>query len=113
MGSISGSSLKAQSKLFGSLGDESRLSILLAMQNGARTVGQIVATTGLSQSNVSNHLACLRDCGLVDCEKDGRLVRYWVAVPRLWDLLVGADEILKDKTQQIQACANFEDAHVG
>lgn len=105
--------LELRSKLFRGLADTSRLSILLTMQEGQRTVSQIVAETGLSQSNVSNHLSCLRDCCLVHSEKDGRLVRYWVAVPRLWDLLAGADEILKDTTRRIQACANYEDAHVG
>jgi len=60
--------------------DPSRLSILDALHTGALTVGEIVEATGLTQSNVSNHLACLRDCGLVIAEQQGRqLVRLFVS----------------------------------
>lgn len=37
----------------------------------------------LSPSNVSNHLTCLRDCGIVVAEPEGRRTRYEVADPRL------------------------------
>ena len=38
---------------------------------------------GLSRSNVSNHLACLRDCGIVVAEPEGRKTRYEIADPHL------------------------------
>jgi ArsR family transcriptional regulator, cadmium/lead-responsive transcriptional repressor len=53
-------SIEVQAKLFRGFSDPSRLSILDALQNGAPTVSEIVTETGLTQSNVSNHLACLR-----------------------------------------------------
>ena len=68
--------LAVKAKLFRGFGDPSRLGILDALRQGPRTVGEIVDTTGLTQSNVSNHLACLRDCGLVASEQQGRYVTY-------------------------------------
>src|SRR5271163_3444159 len=51
--------LTLQAKLFRGLSDYSRLSILQALRAGPLTVGEIVAATGLSQPNASNHLRCL------------------------------------------------------
>jgi ArsR family transcriptional regulator, cadmium/lead-responsive transcriptional repressor len=62
-----------KAKLFRGFGDPSRLNILDALHVGPLTVSQIVETTGLTQSNVSNHLGCLKDCGLVVAEHSGRL----------------------------------------
>jgi DNA-binding transcriptional ArsR family regulator len=55
-------SVDLQAKLFRGFADPSRLSVLVALRNGPLTVGEIVEATGLSQSNASNHLGCLRDC---------------------------------------------------
>jgi len=38
---------------------------------------------GLSRSNVSNHLTCLRDCGIVVAEPEGRQTRYEISDPHL------------------------------
>lgn len=67
---INSDTLKA--KLFRGFSDPSRLSILEALRNGPLTVGEIVEATGLTQSNTSNHLSCLNDCGLV--RRDQRAV---------------------------------------
>ncbi len=54
-----------KAKLFRGLADASRLRVLEAICHQPLTVSAIVAATQLSQSNVSNHLSCLHDCGLV------------------------------------------------
>ena len=64
--------INLQAKLFHGFADPSRLAILEALRERPRTVGEVVAATGLSQPNVSNHLACLRDCGLVTSRPAGR-----------------------------------------
>ena len=47
------------------------------MANGARpTVGEMVELTGLSQSRVSQHLALLREAGVVSPQREGQIVRY-------------------------------------
>ncbi|MGD2158330.1 MAG: metalloregulator ArsR/SmtB family transcription factor, partial [Anaerolineales bacterium] len=65
-----------KAKLFRGFSDPSRLKILEVLRSGSLTVGEIVEKTGLSQPNTSNHLSCLRDCGLVLAEQNGRFVTY-------------------------------------
>src|SRR5438034_7340946 len=86
--------IQLQAKLFRGFSDPSRLSILYALREGPRTVGEVVAATSLSQSNVSNHLSCLRDCGLVTSKQEGRFVSYQLSDPRVDQLLGLADELL-------------------
>jgi DNA-binding transcriptional ArsR family regulator len=89
-------SIEMQAKLFRGFSDPSRLSILDALREGAATVSEIVEATGLSQPNVSNHLSCLRDCGLVVSEQQGRFVYYELSDKRVGKLLMLADELLAD-----------------
>lgn len=58
------------------LADASRLAILHSLLAEERRVSEVVEETGLSQPNVSKHLACLWGCGLVAREKRGREVHY-------------------------------------
>jgi DNA-binding transcriptional ArsR family regulator len=86
--------IEQQAKLFHGFADPSRLAILEALRDGPHTVGEIVVATGLSQPNVSNHLACLRDCGLVNSRPAGRFAFYQLSHSRIDRLLRLADEIL-------------------
>jgi ArsR family transcriptional regulator, cadmium/lead-responsive transcriptional repressor len=53
--------------------------ILVALLDGASYPGQLASELGLTRSNVSNHLACLRGCGLAVATYQGRQVRYALA----------------------------------
>ncbi|HYJ78011.1 MAG TPA: metalloregulator ArsR/SmtB family transcription factor [Longimicrobiaceae bacterium] len=101
------SSLALKAKLFRGFSDPSRLSILEALRDGARSVGEVVEITGLSQSNVSNHLACLLDCGLVEREPQGRRVIYRLADERVGALLGLADELLEDVAHGVYVCPRY------
>lgn len=106
-------SLDLQTKLFRGLADPSRLSILESLRAGPRAVGEIVAVTGLSQSNASNHLRCLSECGLVTGEQRGRFVHYRLSDPRLEALLSLADELLAGTAQGVDPCRNYEGGERG
>jgi DNA-binding transcriptional ArsR family regulator len=95
-------------KLFRGFADTSRLAILQSLRDGAITVGEIVAETGLTQSNVSNHLACLRDCGLVTTEQDGRFVYYTLSDKRVERFLNLADELLSHVARGVYECVHYE-----
>ncbi len=98
-------SLKA--KLFRGFADPSRLTILETLRSGAMTVSEIVSATGLSQSNVSNHLGCLRECGLVEVEQQGRFAQYRINGEQVTELLELADQLLADFAQGIYACTRY------
>lgn len=101
--------IQLQAKLFRGFADPSRLSILQALRGTPRTVGEIVGLTGLSQPNVSNHLACLRDCGLVTATPRGRFVVYALSDPRVEHLLHVADELLAEVARGVYACTRYEE----
>ncbi len=96
-----------KAKLFNGFADPSRLAILEALRESPRSVGEIVEATGLSQSNASNHLACLRDCGLVANEKRGKYVHYRLSDPRVGELLALAEAVLADVAQGVYACTRY------
>lgn len=101
-------SLALKAKLFRGFSDPSRLAILEALRGGPRSVSEIVEATGLTQSNVSNHLSCLLDCDLTVREQKGRFAIYELADPRVEALLAGADEILGDVAKGMYVCPRYE-----
>ncbi len=97
-----------KAKLFRGFSDPSRLAILEALRGGALSVSEIVEVTGLTQSNASNHLACLLDCGLLARRPRGRFNFYQLADPRVEALLAGADEILSEVAKGVYVCPRYE-----
>jgi DNA-binding transcriptional ArsR family regulator len=95
-------------KYFRGLGDATRLRILgLLEERGDLSVGELVAAVGQSQSKVSNHLACLRWCGFVEGERDGRIVRYRVADERVSQVLALVRSLLADNAEHVAACGRI------
>lgn len=90
---LAGSSLRSKAKLFQGFADPSRLTIVEALRSGERTVSEICHDTGLSQSNASNHLACLLGCRLVSREQRGRFAYYRLADERVEALLALGDVV--------------------
>lgn len=99
--------LAIKSKLFRGFGDSSRLSILDSLRNKPLTVSEIVGVTGLTQSNASNHLGCLRDCGLVVAEQNGRYVTYRLSDDRVDDILALAESLLADAARGVYECTRY------
>ena len=95
-------------KFFRGFSDSSRLSILEILRHGPTTVNEIVKATGLNQSNVSNHLGCLRECGLVSTKQEGRYVYYDFCDLRVNRLIELAEELLADVATGISKCTFYE-----
>lgn len=104
---VTSQSIELQAKLFRGFSDPSRLSILQALRSGPLTVSELVQATGLSQSNASNHLACLRDCGLVTAEQNWRHVTYHLSDDRVGDLLQTAESLLSDVARGVYECTRY------
>lgn len=103
-------SLGLKAKLFRGFSDPSRLAILESLRDAPRSVTGIVEITGLTQPNVSNHLACLLDCGLVTREQRGRFAIYRVADPRIARFLALADDLLTDIGPGVYVCPRYEES---
>jgi DNA-binding transcriptional ArsR family regulator len=97
-----------KAKLFRGFSDMSRLLILEALRDGPLTVGTIVEKTGLSRTNVSNHLRCLSDCDLIISASQGRYTFYQLSDPRVATLLGLADELLADVARGVYECTRYE-----
>ncbi|MDQ2845372.1 MAG: metalloregulator ArsR/SmtB family transcription factor [Actinomycetota bacterium] len=65
------------------LSDPTRAQILLSLRNEPGYPSELADTLRVSRQSLSNHLACLRGCGLVVAVPDGRRTRYELADPRL------------------------------
>ena len=68
-------------KLLRALGNERRLMILCQLSEGERSVGELLPAVGLSQSALSQHLAVLREEGLVATRREGTSIFYRIADP--------------------------------
>lgn len=79
----SSNEIKSLAKIFKILGEPNRLKILTSLGLECRPVSAIVASTGLTQTNVSFHLRALREAGLVKPEKNGSFVFYCLPDPKL------------------------------
>ena len=65
------------------LSDPTRTRLLLALQEGPGYPSELAEMLGVTRQNLSNHLACLRGCGLVVAVPEGRRSRYELADRRL------------------------------
>ena len=73
------SRLDVMNRLGRAMADPTRSRILLSLLDAPDYPAQLAETLGLTRTNVSNHLACLRDCGIVVAEPEGRRTRYEIA----------------------------------
>ncbi|WP_405463923.1 metalloregulator ArsR/SmtB family transcription factor [Streptomyces anulatus] len=69
------------------LADPIRCRLLLALREAPAYPSDLAEALGISRTRLSNHLACLRDCGLVVTVPDGRRTRYELADERLGSAL--------------------------
>jgi DNA-binding transcriptional ArsR family regulator len=96
--------LSAAVALFRSLGDSTRLAIVHELARGERRIVDLTARLGLAQSTVSAHVACLRDCGLVEYRAVGRQSLYRLARPELMTVLGAAERLLEATGNAVALC---------
>jgi len=92
-----------RAQFFHGLANLSRLSLLEALGDGEKTAGEAATAAGLSPSNASRHLACLRDCGLIESRQDWRQVYYRLA-DGVAELLAANDQFIERVGDRIAAC---------
>jgi DNA-binding transcriptional ArsR family regulator len=82
------SRVDVMNRLGRAMADPTRSRILMSLLERPGYPGALATELGLTRSNVSNHLSCLRGCGIVAAIPEGRSTRYEIADPHLTVALV-------------------------
>jgi ArsR family transcriptional regulator len=85
---------KSIGRLFRTLGQPTRLQILLAIGDGEACVCHLEVLLGKRQAYISQHLMALRKAKLLQSRREGRFVFYRLKDPKLLDLIRGAGEVM-------------------
>lgn len=95
------------------LNDPKRLMLLYVLRDEQRTVGELCDLIGMPQSNASQHLAVLRERGLVATERRGNSVLYSLRYPRILEAVDILREIMSeevDRQQELNSLSAYESA---
>ena len=99
--------MTAAVSLFHSLAEPNRLIILRRLSRSEARVRDLTDELGLAQSTVSEHVACLRDCGLIVARADGRQNFYSVSTPEVIDVLETAELLLEATGHKVDLCSTY------
>ena len=97
---------EARANIFRALSDPNRLRIFqtLAEADAPLHVTGICERTDLEPNLVSHHLQCLKNCQLVEAERDGRKKFYEVSQPIAVELVEVADECIRQNIESVLGC---------
>lgn len=91
---------RAHAELCKVLTDPKRLMLLDELCDTERTVGELADAIGVSLPNASQHLAVMRNAGLVETRRVGTTVRYRVAEPAITQACAIVDSIVRRRLGQ-------------
>ena len=101
-------SSRAAACLFRGMSDPSRVAILRHLLLGEHNVAELTSHLGLAQSTVSKHLACLRDCGLVDSRPAGRASVFSLTYPEpVLKVFAATEELLAATGDAVVLCPTY------
>lgn len=107
MTSSTTTSLGALARFGHALSDPTRASILMALRAAPAYPADLADELGVTRQSMSNHLACLRGCGLVVAEPEGRRTRYQLADRRVGHALGDLHDLVL--VTDPEACADSHD----
>jgi DNA-binding transcriptional ArsR family regulator len=102
--SLVGAEPATLARFFRVLGDPTRVRLIQALEQGERSVSELMVEVGQRQPRVSAHLACLRHCGFVDYRRQGREVIYRLSLGGLRSLIDDAAEIMMPLSERLATC---------
>lgn len=85
--------LETLARVGAALADGTRRAVLVELVDGPKYPAPLAETLGVSRSGLSNHLACLRGCGLVAAIYEGRRVRYELVDPAVAEALATLSQL--------------------
>ena len=86
------------------LSNKARLTILELLKSNEMTVNEIVEKSKISQYSISQHLSCLKGCGLVSSRQEGKYVYYQIKNNQILELLKLIDSVVEDTEDDIESC---------
>jgi len=89
---------------FQALADRTRVRILELLAEQPMTVSELVSALGVAQGRISSHLTCLRWCGYVRGEVDGRFNRYTLVDDRVREIIRLGESIVVDNADRLTSC---------
>ena len=94
-----------QAEISKTLANPLRIAIIHYLKDGEKTVNDLTQTLGASQSNISQHLAIMRQRQIVRTRKEGSTVYYRVASPKISQACDMVREVLLEQLNQRQEMA--------
>ncbi len=89
--------LEYREELFKALANVKRLQILeLLCEKGELCVCEITPALQSEQSNVSQHLAVLKEAGILGSRRDGTRIMYWIDDPKVCRVIDAADDYIRN-----------------
>lgn len=96
-------------KYFRALGDPTRLKIVELLMEGPLTVTQLTQQLRIPQSNVSNHVACLRWCGFVASENQGKWTYYSITNSKIRKVVELIRTLVRENAEHLAACTRIDE----
>ena len=87
-------SVRRIARFFATLADPSRVKLLSALTISPLCVTDIAAILNMNQTTVSHQLRLLRDLDMVTCERQGKILKYKIANPKINEILLVGVEYL-------------------
>ncbi|GAC1397005.1 MAG: hypothetical protein NVSMB52_10650 [Chloroflexota bacterium] len=81
-----------------------RLGVVRSLLHGERSVTDLMSELNLAQSRLSNHLACLRNCGVVQTRRDGNFIYYQIADQRVGEMLAIGEDLATANARELAHC---------
>jgi DNA-binding transcriptional ArsR family regulator len=93
-----------KAKFIRGFSDKNRLQILECIKDKEKTVSQIVEEVQGNQSNISQHLACLKGCGIIVGRQEGKYVLYSLSSEKIKIMLTMFDSVLSLVQEGVAEC---------
>jgi DNA-binding transcriptional ArsR family regulator len=105
--------LNLKVKFIRGFGDKTRIQILECIKDKEKTVSQIVEEVQASQSSISQHLGCLKECGLIVGRQEGKYMFYSLRNEKVKQLLNMFDDVLADVQSGVACCDRHFESYEG
>ncbi|NOU65411.1 metalloregulator ArsR/SmtB family transcription factor [Paenibacillus sp. LMG 31461] len=96
--------LDVKAKFMRGFSDKTRLQILDCIKDKEKTVSQIIEEIQGNQSNISQHLTCLKGCGIIVGRQEGKYVYYSLRNEQIKQFLSIMEDVFMQVEEEVAAC---------